>query len=119
MRKSIAALTVGAALSAIALVGSVADAAPAVTPTSAPATCAISGSGDVIVTTITLAVRMGPGTDYAAQPLAIHGGAVLFCRPAQAGGRYTACGHSDVNGWIEIYRKQGFGYVPSACVTDY
>lgn len=121
MRKSIAALAVGAALSATALVGSVADAAPAApaAPASAPATCPTSGSGDVIVTTTTLTVRTGPGTNYAAQAPSVHGGDVLFCYPVRTGGRYTACGHSNANGWIKIYRTQGFGYVASACVADY
>ncbi|WP_043723183.1 hypothetical protein [Kutzneria sp. 744] len=115
MRKSIAALAVGAAICATALAGGVADAAPA----STPATCPTSGSGDVRVVTTNLTVRTGPGTNYAAQAPMVHGGDVLRCYPVRTGGRYTACGKTNANGWIEIYRQAGFGYVASACVSDY
>jgi hypothetical protein len=105
MRKSVAALTVGAALSATTFIGSTAGAAQAVEK-SAPATCAADGSGAVIVTTTALTVRTGPGIDYGTQADPLRGGDVLFCHPAQ-------------HGWIEIYRKQGFGYVTSTHVADY
>ncbi|MFC0545263.1 hypothetical protein [Kutzneria chonburiensis] len=121
MRPSIAALAVGAAAALISIGGgAVAEAAPAA-PASTPATCPSSGSGDVIVTTTTLTVRTGPGTNYAAQGAAVHGGDVLFCSPVRAGGRYTACGHSNANGWIPVYRgsRIGWGYIASTCVSDY
>jgi hypothetical protein len=122
MRTSIATLSVGAALSVTALIGSVADASPAApaAPASTPATCPSSGSGDLIVTTTTLTVRTGPGTNYAAQVASVHGGDMLFCHPVRTGGRYTACGHSNADGWIPVYRGGiGWGYVASACVSDY
>jgi hypothetical protein len=120
MRQSIAALAVGAAATLTLIGGGVAaNAAPAAVA-STPATCSATGSGDVIVTTSTLTVRTGPGTNYAVQPPSVHGGDVLFCHPVRAGGRYTACGHSNANGWIPVYRGSiGWGYVASACVSDY
>ncbi|MFE9750561.1 SH3 domain-containing protein [Saccharothrix saharensis] len=122
MNKAKSVIAVGATLLGCVTFGGVAGAAP--NPPSdrqAPlpaATC--SDYGSVIVTADTLRIRAGKGTNYDILKT-VKKGDKLSCYPVETGGRYSACGVTNANGWIPIDFRGDIswdGYVASACVKD-
>ncbi|CCH31711.1 SH3 domain-containing protein [Actinosynnema sp. NPDC047251] len=127
MNKTLSAITLATTLFGCATLGGVAGAdpapaaglqSPADRTSIAAARCA--GYGWVISNTDGLHVRSGPGTNYDIL-VTVNRGHRLSCFPVVAGGRYTACGTTDANGWIPVDRDGNAridGYVASTCVRD-
>ncbi|MCE6997225.1 hypothetical protein LZG04_20810 [Saccharothrix sp. S26] len=122
MNKAKSVIAIGATLLGCVTSAGVAGADPS--PMSDPraplpaATC--SDYGSVIVTADKLKVRAGKGTNYDVLKT-VSKNDKLSCYPVETGGKYTACGLTNANGWIPIDFRGDIGwdgYVASACVKD-
>lgn len=121
MNKAKSVIAVGATLFGWLTFGGVAGAAQ--DPGSdrqAPRPAATCSTGWVEVDTDRLNVRSGPGTNYGVIDT-VYRGDLLACGWLEAGGRYSACGVTNANGWIAVdLENDGAidGFVASTCVVD-
>ncbi|MFD0205189.1 MULTISPECIES: hypothetical protein [Saccharothrix] len=120
MNKVKSVIAIGAALFGCVTFGGVAGAEP-VSDRQAPRPAATCADYDYVrVTTNKLNVRAGKGTNYDILKT-VYRDDKLSCYPVETGGRYTACGTSNANGWIPIDFRGDVGidgYVASTCVAD-
>lgn len=121
MNKAKSVIAVGATLFGCLALGGAAWAAPAAeSDRQAPRPAATCNTGWVEVNTERLYVRSGPGTNYGIIAT-VYRGDLLACGWLEAGGRYTACGVTNANGWIAVdLQNDGAidGFVASTCVVD-
>lgn len=85
--------------------------------TSAPA-LSFCGTGRVASTATNLPIRILPFVDA---PLieTVNVGAQFNCTGFYAlGDRYTACGTTNANGWLELYIGNSYGYTYMTCLKD-
>jgi hypothetical protein len=76
------------------------------------------GTGRVASTAVNLPIRSGP---FLSAPLieTVNVGAQFNCTGFYyLSDRYTACGHTNANGWLELNIGSGFGYTYLTCLQD-
>ncbi|GAA3779975.1 hypothetical protein GCM10022225_80280 [Plantactinospora mayteni] len=113
-----------ASMAVVALVlaapGGVALAAPDSAPR-AVHTRGCTSSGLVISKAANLPIRYAPNIGSTVF-FVVQKNDVLPCwdsPPVTVDGRYTACGVSQANGWIEVYTGNDWGFTYQTCLLDY
>lgn len=119
MRKSLRSRAAASLVAAAAIGLAIPGAASAADQSARPAiSYCDSGTGKVIALE-TVSVRATPSTTASLVHTSSKGSVSSCLAGYTLGGRYTACGHTNANGWLYVYGTGWEGWSAMTCWADY